>query len=107
MRRALVSVSGASAGILEERELGKDYVFEYNKGYAGPPVSLTMPLKAKVYRFDTFPPYFEGALPEGLQLEALLKQKKLDQNDLFSQLIAVGKDLIGAVSVVELPNESE
>jgi serine/threonine-protein kinase HipA len=40
-------------------------------------------------------------LPEGVMLEALLKQRKIDRNDLFGQLVAVGEDLVGAVSVKE------
>jgi serine/threonine-protein kinase HipA len=40
-------------------------------------------------------------LPEGLLLEGLLKQRKIDKFDYLSQLIAVGNDLVGAVTVQE------
>jgi serine/threonine-protein kinase HipA len=38
-------------------------------------------------------------------LEGLLKIGKIDKNDYFSQLIATGNDLVGAVTVKELQDE--
>ncbi|MBA7569428.1 hypothetical protein ES708_11167 [subsurface metagenome] len=61
-----------------------------------------MLLNQKKYSFDKFPPFFEGLLPEGIQLDGLLKIKKIDKNDFFSQLLAVGEDLIGVVTVKEI-----
>jgi serine/threonine-protein kinase HipA len=37
----------------------------------------------------------------GHQLEGLLKTRKIDLNDLFSQLVAVGDDMVGNISVKE------
>lgn len=102
MRRAEVFVKGVTAGVLEEIERGTKYVFLYSEGYHGPPVSLTMPTSKKEYMFESFPPYFEGVLPEGVMLDALLKQRKIDRYDLFGQLVTVGEDLVGAVSVREI-----
>jgi len=102
MRKAKVFVNGTEAGILSEIKQGAEYVFEYLDGYEGLEVSRTMPLHQKLYRFDKFPPFFEGLLPEGFQLEALLKIKKIDKNDFFSQLMAVGGDLVGVVTVKEI-----
>ncbi len=48
-----------------------------------------------------FPPFFDGLLPEGILLEGLLKQRKIDKYDYFSQIVAVGNDLVGAVTVRE------
>ena len=62
-----------------------------------------MPVRSEPYIFEEFPPFFDGLLPEGLQLEGLLKQKKIDRDDKFSQLLAVGADTVGAVSVEEAP----
>ena len=103
MRKAKVYVKGIEAGILTELVLGKAYVFEYDEGYTGNEVSLTMPANQKVYEYDHFPPFFEGLLPEGIQLEGLLKLKKIDRSDYFSQLTAVGEDTVGAVTVKEIP----
>lgn len=61
-----------------------------------------MPLTNKIYKFDVFPPFFEGLLPEGSMLEALLRKYKIDKNDYFEQLIKVGRDVVGAVTIEEL-----
>jgi serine/threonine-protein kinase HipA len=102
MRKAKIYVKGVEAGTLTEVQQGKDYLFEYNDGYEGLEVSRTMPKNIKVYKFDKFPPFFDGLLPEGIQLEGLLKIKKVDKKDYLSQLIAVGNDMVGAVTVKEI-----
>lgn len=99
MRQAEIYVHDQLAGLLEETENGFD--FTYQGDYSGPPVSLTMPTKTRKYSFEDFPPFFEGLLPEGIQLDALLRTNKLDKNDYMGQLITVGNDLVGAVSVRE------
>ncbi len=102
MRAAKVFVNGQEAGELKELEIGKKYHFEYTSGYTGFPVSLTMPLSLTGYEFDSFPPFFEGLLPEGFQLEGLLKFRKIDRNDFYTQLLAVGDDMVGHVTVKEI-----
>lgn len=102
MRRAEVHFKGESAGILEELDKGGGYRFQYHENYKGDPVSLTMPVKESSFVFDEFPAFFDGLLPEGMMLDGLLKKRKIDRDDLFGQLVAVGKDLVGAVTVVEI-----
>ena len=102
MRRAEVSVLGVSAGVLAEEEKGRRYSFEYHPEYSGELVSLTLPFAPGRHEFQNFPPFFDGLLPEGAQLEALLRRKKIDRDDPFSQLVAVGADLVGFVTVAEL-----
>jgi len=102
MKKAKIFVQGKEAGILTEIKQGSEYIFEYNDGYNGLEISRTMPRNVQVYKFNKFPPFFDGLLPEGFQLEGLLKIKKIDKNDFFSQLIAVGEDLVGVVSVKEI-----
>jgi len=102
MRKAKVFVNGIEAGILSELRPGAEYIFEYHDGYGGIEISRTMLTSQSKYIYSKFPPFFEGLLPEGLQLEGLLKLKKIDRNDLFSQLIAVGEDVVGAVTVKEI-----
>lgn len=103
MRRAEVYVHSIAAGILSELVPARSYQFAYNDDYLGPPISLTMPVRPQTYKFDEFPPFFDGVLPEGAQLEALLRLRKLDRHDSFGQLVAVGHDLVGAVTVKSLP----
>lgn len=102
MRKARIFVNNQEAGMLIEVEFGKKYRFEYAEGYSSSPVSLTLPVNQKVYEFDTFPSFFDGLLPEGYQLEGLLKIGKIDRNDFFAQLMAVGDDLVGNVTVKEV-----
>jgi serine/threonine-protein kinase HipA len=102
MRKVKVYNFGIPAGELAEIEKGQKYKFAYYDDYTGPPVSLTMPVKQREYEFDNFPPFFDGLLPEGVQLEALIRQMKIDKNDFFSQLVHVGKDLVGSVTVEEV-----
>ena len=102
MREARVFVHSTLAGVLREEQPGIRYSFEYEQGYSGEPVSLTLPLGRRRYEYDRFPPFFDGLLPEGAQLDALLRRRKIDRDDCFSQLIAVGADLVGAVTVEEL-----
>lgn len=98
MRKARVLVCDVDAGILEELA-DKKYQFTYHEDYHGIPLSLTMPVTLAPYVFDKFPPFFEGLLPEGAMLEALLRKFKLDQTDYFAQLLKVGQDVVGAVTI--------
>lgn len=100
MRKARIKVNGVVAGILIESENNR-YDFYYESDYKFAPVSLTMPIQKKHYEFLQFPAFFEGLLPEGIQLEALLRKYKLDRTDYFGQLVRVGNDLVGAVTVEE------
>lgn len=102
MRIANVYVHGVAAGILEELS-NTHYRFTYHDSYLGQPVSLTMPTKNKVYEYTQFPPFFEGLLPEGVMLEALLRLYKLDRTDYFGQLLQVGSDVVGAVTIEASP----
>lgn len=101
MSKARVLVNGIEAGVLEKLK-DDHYKFTYHDNYHGAPVSLTMPLVSKTYEYNRFPPFFEGLLPEGTMLDALLRKYKLDRNDYFGQLIKVGKDVVGAVTIEEL-----
>ncbi len=101
MRKVKVYNFNRYAGDLVEYEKNKSYKFIYDEKYSGPPISLTMPLEKKEYEYQNFPPFFEGLLPEGIQLEALVRQTKTDKNDLLSILIITGKDLVGSVTVEE------
>jgi len=102
MRTAKVYVNAHEAAYLTEIEQGKIYQFQYFEDYSGEPVSLTLPVSQRNYLFDSFPPFFDGLLPEGFQLEGLLKYGKIDRNDFFTQLVTVGDDLVGNVTVKEI-----
>lgn len=101
MRKAEIHQQAALAGVLEELDGGR-WRFTYADGYGGEPVSLTMPVAQAVHEFDRFPPAVEGLLPEGMQLEAMLRHYKLDRSDLFGQLIVAGQDLVGSLTAQEV-----
>ena len=107
MRAAFLLVHGERAAVLKEHERDTKYELQYLPDYRGEPVSLTLPIQSELYEFKSFPPFLDGLLPEGAMLEALLRQKKIDRADLFSQLLAVGEDLVGAVTVREGNKEAE
>ncbi len=102
MQKADIPVPARPAGVLEKTKPGGDYLFLYSPGYEAPPVSRPMSVSLDPYMYDRFPPFFEGLLPEGYNLEALLRTCKIDRDDLFSQLIAVGMDMVGAVTAQEI-----
>jgi len=99
-RRAMVFQCDVLAGRVASLESG-EWRFVYECGYTGPPVSLSLPVRVEPYLFAAFPPFLEGLLPEGAQLEALLRQLKIDRGDCYRQLIAVGQDVVGALKVIE------
>ncbi len=106
MRKALIKIHDIRVGILKE-ENRNHYIFQYDLEYKGPPVSLTMPVREEDYHFKSFPPFFDGLLPEGIQLEGLLKIHKIDKNDHFQQLLVTGLDLVGAVTVERIGSTDE
>jgi serine/threonine-protein kinase HipA len=102
MKFAQIYQQNQLAGLLEMRDDGT-YRFTYNPAFHGEPVSLTMPTSQRVWEFPRFPAPFEGLLPEGVQLDALLRLRKLDRNDLFGQLLAVGRDVVGSLRIEAAP----
>jgi len=101
MRTAKVFFQSMLAGYLLDSEDGREYRFEYTPEYTGPPISLAMGVRTEPYVFEEFPPFFDGLLPEGAQLEALLRLHKLDRDDKFGQLLLIGADTVGAVTIFE------
>src|SRR5438093_13609516 len=100
MRKAEIHQQAKLAGTLEEVDR-KHYRFTYSPGYAGEPVSLALPFREDPYEFDRFPPAFEGLLLEGVQLEAMLRHYKIDRDDMFTQLLIVGQDVVGSLTAKE------
>ena len=98
MKKAVVFVNGIKAAELIEHD-SKSYEIKYFEEFKGHPISLTLPIRKESYFFNHFPSFFEGLLPEGSMLEALLRTRKIDRDDLFSQLIALGEDLVGHTTV--------
>ena len=62
-------------------------------------VGLSSPEKIRSWSFG------EVKKPETIMLEGLLRISKIDQKDYFSQLMATGADLVGAVTVEPMEDE--
>jgi serine/threonine-protein kinase HipA len=62
-----------------------------------------MPTTQKKIAIHSF--HLLKGLPEGVMLEGLLRIVKIDKKDYFSQLIATGNDLVGAVTVKLMEDE--
>jgi serine/threonine-protein kinase HipA len=103
-RKAIIRQQRIPAGHLAELPSG-GWSFTYMPGYAGPPVSLTLQVRDEPWLFADFPPFLEGLLPEGPQLESILRKHKIDRGDCFRQLMVVGQDVVGSLTVEELPAE--
>jgi len=103
MDKLCIYVGEHLAGYLSRSESG--YSFEYLSDYSGPPVFLGWDVEQTHRNWDRFPPAVDGLLPEGVLLDQLLAKHKLDKADKWGQLIAVGLDLTGFVSVI--PEEAE
>lgn len=101
IQRLFVYNSGVFCGTLYFD--GSVYTFQYLSNYQGAPISLTMPHRLDPYIFNIFPPFFDGLLPEGNQLEGLLRIRKIDRYDFMQQLAAIGKDMVGTVTVTTKP----
>lgn len=99
-RRAMIRQHGVLAGHLTEVSAG-GWSFTYLPNYSGPPVSLAVPVREEPWLFADFPPFLEGLLPEGPQLEAILRKHKIDRSNAFRQLMVVGQDVVGSLAVEE------
>jgi len=101
-KKALVYYNGAKAGLLRKNATG--YVFEYDAAYVltpgARPVSLAMPLNKGRFEGKELFPFFEGLLPEGWLLNITSKALKIDKDDKFELLLHIGKDTIGAISII-------
>ena len=107
MRKAEVLVNNRLAGILEEKEYGKDYRFSYTPKYLDetslPAVSLTLPKRQEAYQSEYLFPFFSNMLAEGSNKEVQCRLYKLDKNDLFGLLLATADtDTIGNVLIKKI-----
>lgn len=102
MRKANVYMHDRLAGTISENEEG--YLYVYDKDYLESEkpeaISLTLPLREKLYKSVTMFPFFDGLIPEGWLLDIAEKNWKLRESDRMGLLMACCRDCIGAVSVI-------
>lgn len=100
-RKAEVYFLGLFAGILEETDSG--YRFTYDQNYpakGGRPIGVQFPLSQAVYEFDHFPGYFANLVSEGWLRRIQSQTQRIAEEDRFGLLLANGRDLVGAVSIM-------
>lgn len=97
-------MNGTLAGTLVElqKDKGDVYIFHYNSGYliTGSPIGFRFPLTSTPYEFDGLPPFFSNLASEGWLKKAQCERGGIDPDDTFGLLLANGKELIGALSIV-------
>lgn len=97
MNKLSVRLYGMPVGVLERNEQGKMH-FAYLQD-AKNAISQAMPLKEKTFDHKNCKAYFGGLIPENeIIKEALAKHYDFNPRDLFSFLMHVGKDCVGAIS---------
>lgn len=106
MRKALILIHGKPAAVLTEQP-DRGWEVAYLPGYEGEPVSLSLPVRDAKRRYPGFPAFLDNLLLEGAMLEAFLQKHKVDQDDCFTQLVMLGEDLAGALTVRKLHSGDE
>lgn len=103
-RRANILVNGVLAGSLTEYKNGnsENYVFQYLADYisAGSPIGFHFPLTETPYKFDELPPFFLNLASEGWLKKIQCEKGGINEDDIFGLLLANGKELIGALSII-------
>jgi serine/threonine-protein kinase HipA len=103
MRQLYVYFNDTKAGLLTELQLGRGYIFQYDKDYLAsslPPISVTLPKRAEPYEDDYLFPLFTNIIPEGGNRRVICRYYRIDERDFFGILSAMaGADFIGAVNV--------
>lgn len=93
--RALIC--GKPAGTLTQDEQGLIH-FSYEVGYAGPPLSLSMPIANRTYHQDVVRPYLFGLLPDSeQQRRAIAEEYEVRPNNPVALLAHIGLDCPGGV----------
>lgn len=97
------------AGLIEQHE--GEYRFQYDSDYLqnknSKPISVLLPLGLEPYVSKTMIPFFDGLIPEGWLLNIAETSWKLDRRDRMSLLLALCKDSVGAVKVIDVTDHTD
>ncbi len=92
------------AGILEEQAGGR-CSFTYDESFLKnnpQPISINLPIDKSEHIFENgLHPFFDNLVAEGWLAEIQAKALSINSNDRFKLLMAFGRDLVGAVSVID------
>ena len=91
-----VRLNGIEVGTLSLKDGKMEFLYNDNTEY---PISLSLPLSKEPYKEKVCRAYFGGLLPENPNMRDLLSKKyKININDDFKLLEAIGRDCAGAIS---------
>ena len=100
-RKGFVYIQDRLAGEVCETDDG--YTFFYYEDYISSTdavaASLTLPIQKEAYMSNVLFPFFDGIIPEGWLLDAVVHNWKIESNDRFGLLLAACRDCVGDVSV--------
>lgn len=74
--------------------------FAYAPDYGGPALSLCLPVRAETYGDLACRAFFHNLLQEGVRLDQVAAQHRLERTDTVGLLSHLGKECAGAISVV-------
>jgi len=86
----------------ELTQSGDNFIFRYCVNYAGPPLSLSLPVQQREFISHGLHPYFASLAPEGWLRQRYSQLQKRDQYDQMGMLIENGKNLLGAVQILPM-----
>jgi len=103
-RELAVHLRAQRAGTLTQTDAGR-LEFRYTEAYAGPALSLSLPLRAEPYDHRAAEPFFGGLLPEEGVRERIARYLGVTARNDFALLAEIGGECAGAVSL--LPTDGE
>lgn len=110
-KRARILINSRIVGQLDM--IASDaYRFTYNDTYRSQsesvPISLSLPLSAQKFNYETLPPFFDNLLMEGRLVRRMCREYGLDPrvpSDRFKLLMVCADDLIGGLTIQPLGND--
>ena len=100
MKELVVTLAGVPTGRLVQKDNG-NLQFRYDPDYPGPPISHAMPVQAAAHPHRLCQAVFGGLLLEGDGRDTLARTLGISANNDFGLLEEVGRDVAGAVAVLE------
>lgn len=98
-KHLLVYIAGAYAGTLSQSDAGLRS-FSYDASYAGPPLSLSMPISNRTYHGRTVDAYLLGLLPDDERIRREAGHRfGVSGNNPFALLSHMGLDCPGAIQI--------
>lgn len=94
--RLWVFLSDRRIGSLHDRAGGLRFIYEPG---VQTPLSVSLPVRAEPYANSDCRAFFDNLLPEGSWRQSICRQLRIDENNDFQLLVAIGIECAGAVSL--------